>query len=234
MRNLRVAKFGGTSMGSAEALWSAARILASDPLSRLAVVSATSGTTNQLLQLAEAEFQGDRKTGDALVNTICQRHMALAKETGVVVASFPELFRELEELQRAMRDAAASGQRHNARLVDHLLSLGERLASEVFAAVLRAEGRNSRTFDARRVIRTDSLFGRAEPDPRAIESLARQVLLPELEKQEVLVTQGFIGSASGGGTTTLGRGGSDYSAALFGEALQAERDRKSTRLNSSH
>lgn len=219
---IRVAKFGGTSMGSSDALWNAAEIVSRDPASRLVVVSATSGTTNQLLALTEAELAGERTAGDRLLSEVRLRHQTLASQIGVEVAAFPQLFRELEELQRVLRDANSSGLRQQPRLLDQVLSLGERLASELFAAVLRAEGRDAASFDARRVIRTDANFGKAEPDISAIASLARQVLRPELEKREVLVTQGFIGSASGGHTTTLGRGGSDYSAALFGEALGAE------------
>jgi aspartate kinase len=221
MTDFSVAKFGGTSMGSPDALWNAAGILKRDGRSRLVVVSATSGTTNQLLRLAEAEFAGDQNAGDRIAGEIRDRHLTLSQAVGVVVSAFSPLFRELEDVQRMLRDAQASGLTQQARLLDLLLSLGERLAAELFCSVLKAEGRSASTFDARRVLRTDGTFGRAEPDLRAIASLARQILLPEMEKHEVIVTQGFIGGAPGGHTTTLGRGGSDYSAALFGEALGA-------------
>lgn len=216
-----VAKFGGTSMGSPEALRNAARILERERASRLVVVSATSGTTNALLEVAEAELAGDRSSAAVLAEGIRARHDALARQLGLVVGAFPALYRELDEGRAALADAFASGQRSSPRLVDQLLGLGERLSSELFAALLRTEGRGAACFDARRVLRTDSRFGRAEPDLRAIEALARELLAPALEASELVVTQGFIGSAPGGHPTTLGRGGSDYSAALFGEALRA-------------
>lgn len=104
--------------------------------------------------------------------------------------------------------------------MDELLSLGEQCSSALFAAVLREKGANSSAFDVRRVLRTDSHFGRAEPQVEQIAILSREHLLPLLSEQ-VIVTQGFIGSDEAGQTTTLGRGGSDYSAALLAEALKA-------------
>lgn len=218
---LTIAKFGGTSMGSPEALRNAARILEANRAARLVVVSATSGTTNSLLELAEAELSGDRHSAGVIATRIRERHETLANELGLVVAAFPPLFRELEQTRGSLADAQASGQRSSPRLLDQLLTLGERLSSELFAAMLRTEGRGAASFDARQVLCTDAHYGRAEPDLRATAALCRQHLQPALEASEVIVTQGFIGSAPGGFPTTLGRGGSDYSAALFGEALGA-------------
>ena len=111
---IRVAKFGGTSMGSSDALWNAAEILANDPASRLVVVSATSGTTNQLLAFTEAELGGERAAGDRILGEIRLRHQSLASQVGVEVAAFPALFRELEELQYVLRDAAAAARHQEA------------------------------------------------------------------------------------------------------------------------
>lgn len=219
---ITVAKFGGTSMGSPEALRNASRILADDRGSRLVVVSATSGTTNQLLALAEAELAGDRRSADVLATKIRERHEDLSRQLGLVVAAFPGVYKELDDARNSLADAFASGQRQSPRLLDQILGIGERLSSELFASMLRTEGRGASCFDARRVIRTDSLYGRAEPDVKAIAALAQQHLIPALEASEVVITQGFIGSTPAGIPTTLGRGGSDYSAALFGEALGAK------------
>jgi len=222
MSRLKVAKFGGTSMGSAEALLNAARILRDDPTARLVVVSATSGTTNLLLNLAENEFAGNDAKADELAARIRHRHEELAARVGVQVPAYGPLFEEIEFMRRIMRDAAATGVRHNPRILDQLLSLGERLSSELFTCVLRSGGRQAACFDVRRVLRTDARFGRAEPQIEVIAALTAELLEPELDKNEILVTQGFIGSSDSGTTTTLGRGGSDYSAALLGEALRAE------------
>ncbi len=222
MTSLIVAKFGGTSMGSGEALRNAARILKADPAARLVVVSATSGTTNQLISLCEAEFAGHEAAGSQLAKQIKERHEDLASAVSIRVPEFAFLFAEMDFLQRSIRDARATGLRQSAKLLDQLLSLGERLSSEIFSCLLRAEGRNASCFDVRRVLRTDSHFGKAEPEISTIAALAAEHLASELERTELLVTQGFIGATSSGDTTTLGRGGSDFSAALLGEALKAE------------
>lgn len=221
MTALTVAKFGGTSMGSAEALRNAADILARDPSSRLAVVSACSGVTNQLIALADAELAGNVPDADRLSETLRLRHTSLANDLGLSMAAFEGLFQELSDLRGVLRDAHASGETRSPRWLDQVLSLGERLSSELFAAFLRAEGRDAVVFDARTALRTDSLYGKAEPDVKKIAALSQQLLAPLVAKHEVVVTQGFLGSNDIGITTTLGRGGSDYSAALFGEALCA-------------
>jgi aspartate kinase len=222
MMVLNVAKFGGTSMGSAEALRNAADILARDPASRLAVVSACSGVTNQLIALAEAELAGNFESAASISETLRLRHTSLASDLGLSIATFEGLFRELEDLRSVLRDGRASGEIRSPRWLDQVLSLGERLSSELFAAFLRAEGRDAVLFDARTALRTDSLHGKAEPDVKMIAALSREHLAPLVAKHEVVITQGFLGSNPAGITTTLGRGGSDYSAALFAEALGAQ------------
>lgn len=106
-------------------------------------------------------------------------------------------------------------------MVDEILSLGEQCSSALFAAVLRERGAKASAFDVRQVMRTDSHFGKAEPQIAELKRLATEKLQPLLE-QQLLVTQGFIGADADGRTTTLGRGGSDYSAALLAEALEAD------------
>ncbi len=218
---LIVAKFGGTSMGSPEALRNALRILAEKPETRLVVVSATSGTTNQLISIAEAELAGDRNSAAVIAEKLRARHDEMAAQLGLSVEAFSRLYRELEEVRAALADAQSSGKSSDARLLDWILGLGERLSSELFAELLRSEGRNAACFDVREVMRTDARFGKAEPAVKTIELLAKEKLVPVLNAHEVVVTQGFVGSSPNGEPTTLGRGGSDYSAALLGEALRA-------------
>jgi aspartate kinase len=106
-------------------------------------------------------------------------------------------------------------------LKDELMSMGERMSSLLCAAILREEGINAINFDVRKVLRTDSRFTEAVPDISAIRLLSHQLLLPELD-QHVVVTQGFVGADENGKTTTLGRGGSDFTAALLAEAIDAK------------
>jgi aspartate kinase len=105
-------------------------------------------------------------------------------------------------------------------LMDELLAMGELCSATLFAAVLNEQGTRAKAFDVRQVLRTDSHFGRAEPQIAQISALALAHLAPLLDEY-VIVTQGFVGADEEGNTTTLGRGGSDYSAALLAEALKA-------------
>jgi aspartate kinase len=107
-------------------------------------------------------------------------------------------------------------------LTDELVSHGELLSSLLFVEVLRQRNVASQWFDVRKVMRTDDRFGRAEPDVAQLAELTQTQLAPKLA-EALIVTQGFIGSEAKGRTTTLGRGGSDYTAALLGEALHASR-----------
>src|SRR5690606_17925746 len=109
-----------------------------------------------------------------------------------------------------------------AELLDEVCALGEDLSARLLARALTASGTPAEFVDARGVLRTDDHFGRARPVNPEIARLARERLLPLLERGTVPVLQGFIGATADGHTTTLGRGGSDYSAAVFGAALEAE------------
>jgi aspartate kinase len=128
-------------------------------------------------------------------------------------AALTELFGELELLLRGV----ALLRELSPRSMDAIASLGERLSTRIFAAFV-----GGAWMDARTVLRTDAIFGEAVPDQGAIRTLALQHLQPLLGAGRVVVTQGYIGATEDGLTTTLGRGGSDYSAALFGAALGAE------------
>src|SRR5690625_4743797 len=110
----------------------------------------------------------------------------------------------------------------SAMLRDEILAMGERLSSVIFARILTEEIQSPvRWLDARTLIKTDSQYGNAEPDIPEIEEAAKKHLIPKLNEQ-VVITQGFIGSDKNGITTTIGRGGSDYSAALIAEAIDAD------------
>ena len=104
---------------------------------------------------------------------------------------------------------------------DSLMSMGERMSSLLFAEVLKEKGASAVNFDVRKVLRTDDTFTNAAPDVHAIKELAQSLLVPEIE-DNIVVTQGFVGADSQGRTTTLGRGGSDFTAALLAEALGAQ------------
>jgi aspartate kinase len=213
-----VSKFGGTSMGNAECLRRSAEV-AQQQKSNLVVVSATSGTTNLLLKIGlSAELQ-DWPEVEKLLSETQKKHNQIAQDLSASEQSYSlldSLYKEMETLARGifyLKDCSA-------RASDALVSLGERMSSVLFVEAYKGYGK-VQLFDARRALRTDDQFGKARALISDIESLAKKELLPLLN-QSTVVTQGFIGSTAEGLTTTLGRGGSDYSAALFAEAVGAE------------
>lgn len=217
-----VAKFGGTSVGKTEAIQGSVEIVKADPNIRVVVVSATSGTTNLLLDLVAKS--GNAQESREAMGAISDRHLSLAAElkcSDATQARIQELLTELNSLVLPLQHIVDKTSAAATQITDHVLSIGERLSSEIFADVLRRDGKKAISFDARQVIRTDANYGKAEPQPEEIQREMEAKLRPLFAEYDVVVTQGFIGSTATGTTTTLGRGGSDYSAALFAEGLQA-------------
>ncbi|CUU25454.1 aspartate kinase III [Duffyella gerundensis] len=213
---LIVAKFGGTSVANFDAMNRSADVVLADSNVRLVVLSASAGITNLLVSLAEGQQPEQRA---AMLDEI--RHIQYAiidrLQHGDIIRE--EIDRMLDNVAMLSEGAALAT---STALTDELVSHGELMSTLLFVEVLRERHVASEWFDVRKVIRTNDRFGRAEPDMAALTSLVDQQLKPRL-RDALVITQGFIGSESKGRTTTLGRGGSDYSAALLGEALQAQR-----------
>jgi aspartate kinase len=213
---LNVAKFGGTSVASYETMCNCAKIVASNASTRIVVVSASAGITNHLVALANTALT--RQQIEEIVEKIKAIELAIVaklKKPEEISDKLNVLLVELTEL--------AKHEEINFRddLKDALVSMGERMSSLLFSAVLREFDVPATNFDVRKVLRTDSLFTQAAPDLTVIRQLSQSLLLPELESS-VIVTQGFVGADEQGRTTTLGRGGSDFTAALLAEALDAQ------------
>ncbi|GMM84854.1 lysine-sensitive aspartokinase 3 [Pseudoalteromonas sp. MTN2-4] len=209
-----VAKFGGTSVANFEAMHRCAQIIHDDNQVRIVVVSASAGVTNHLVTLTQQKADlAERKT---LVKAVLDIQDAILEKLTLdadLAIGFSQTISEFEQLAEL---PALSAQQ-----CDEMLSFGERLSSFLFTQVLRNQGVAADRFDVRQVLKTDNQFGKATPDVSATANAAEQHLLPQLA-DKVLVTQGFIGSDTYGQTTTLGRGGSDYSAALLAEAIGAQ------------
>lgn len=223
MSFINVAKFGGTSMADFEAMDRCAQIVMADQNIRLVVVSASSGVTNKLTRLASSNGSVEQNTEQSaeqraeLISEIEAQHLAIL----ACIEHAPGIRVQLDQLLTSLAQVAKQiAAEHSLQRVDEILSFGERLSSLIFTEVLRAHAPNCQRFDARQVIKTDSVFGHAEPQVGQIAEQAQLHLLAVCEK-DIVVTQGFIGSDKNGTSTTLGRGGSDYSAALFAEALDA-------------
>ncbi|WP_189404380.1 lysine-sensitive aspartokinase 3 [Alteromonas halophila] len=213
---LTIAKFGGTSVASYPAMQNCARIVAGNENTRIVVVSAAAGVTNHLVTLAHTALTQEQidETCDA-VRDIEFAILNALKDKSAVEDKLNDLLEEMRAL--ALHEEIL----HRHDLKDQLLSMGERMSSLLFAEVLAEQGASSMNFDVRKVLRTDSEFGAASPDIATIQTLAGQLLKPEMDSA-VVVTQGFVGADQQGRTTTLGRGGSDFTAALLAEALGAE------------
>lgn len=217
-------KFGGTSVEDALAFERLTKIVGTAHASKttrpLVVVSAMSGVTNALLASVDLANAGDSEGAILLLAPQWNRHLAVARALIAEPAAF-----ELE-LETAEQEIAELLRRSVELIPDPLLqdliaSNGERLSAVLLAAVLRHAGLPAEHVDARRCIITNEEHGRAEPLPEEIQSRTRSELDPLIGAGKIPVLGGFIGSTVSGSTTTLGRGGSDYTAALLGAALGA-------------
>jgi aspartate kinase len=204
-----VMKFGGTSVADAAAFENVARIVANErDAAPIVVVSAMSGVTDSLLAA----------TNIASLENVFERHRAVARELldSSQAATFIDQLREAADQIAAL---LAQKPAECKSLQDAIVSFGETLSSTLLAAVLNQKGIKARQVDARRCIITDEEFTSAVPLMAETFSHSQSELIPVLENGVVPVLGGFIGSTKQGVTTTLGRGGSDYTAALIGAAL---------------
>lgn len=213
---LNVAKFGGTSVANFEAMNRSAKIVIADVNTRLVVLSASAGITNLLISLSEG-LQPQQRIHQ--LNEIRRIQYAIIKQLLPADAIRKKIDGWIENITMLSEAAAL---RTSTQLTDELISHGELMSSLLFVTILHQHGIAAEWFDARKVIRTNDHFGHADPDLAELSTLTTQYLRPKLQPS-LMVTQGFIGSDSLGRTTTLGRGGSDYTAALLGEALHAQR-----------
>jgi aspartate kinase len=211
---IKVAKFGGTSLADARAMNRCASIIDMDKDKRIIVVSATSGTTNQLTSLIELHDVSERLR---IYDSIEKKHLGILKDIDLTGRYEDQLKHLLDDLRQTVEQMEPL----DVRVADELLSFGERLSSTLFTGLLNKKGIDAEYVDARNIIKTDSQHGNAEPLVEQISKQASTLLVPGM-KSKRLVTQGFIGSDKKGATTTLGRGGSDYSAALMAESIDAD------------
>lgn len=218
-----VYKFGGSSLGDGERMGHAARLAAEGPPRLVVVVSALQGVTDRLERIAEP---GGATNVQPELDALLARHVAVAGALSLgegehaVIEALTERAEALgSDLSR--RDGDPDGEAV-AAWRDEILAAGEDLSTILMAAAIRSLGRSAYVVDARHVVRTNERFGCAIPEAEALTMLAEEHLRPVTATGCVAVVQGFVGSTEDGRTTTLGRGGSDFTAALLGGALDAE------------
>jgi aspartate kinase len=223
---LVVMKFGGTSVEDAKAMDRTAAVVdgrRKKGLDAIVVVSAMAKVTDQLLAGAAAAGRGDKAGALAISSRLRHRHIdttceLLGAERFAVLQS--AIHQEFDALDDLLRGIAAVGEL-TPRTSDLVVSFGERLSSRIVAAAFDQRGLNGTHVDARTCIITDSNYGKAAPLEAPIEAKLAELVLPLVKAGKTPVMGGFIGSNAEGITTTLGRGGSDYTAALVGGGLHA-------------
>lgn len=214
--NITVAKFGGTSVANYQAMLRCADIIKNNTTNRLVVVSASAGVTNHLVRLSQAGVSTSERA--QIIADIADIQFSITENFTSSQAINDEIAALLVSLGAC---ADQQAELYSTKNSDEILSFGEQLSSRIFAQVLQISGVNGHYFDVRQVMKTDGLYGKAQVDLTQLSANAKIKLLPLLNEQ-VIVTQGFIGCDQQGNTTTLGRGGSDYSAALLAEAIHAK------------
>jgi bifunctional aspartokinase / homoserine dehydrogenase 1 len=224
---LRVMKFGGTSVGDACCIRQVAEIIinASRESEVVVVVSAMRGVTDKLIEAAKCAEAGERKRVEGIFGELRSRHEEAAR---ILIRSEERR----KSIAGTVQDIFEGGHRlcHEttlrreltAKACDAISSLGERLCAPLVAAALAERGAACEAIDATEVVVTDAYHGAAEPCMDATRERCRARLSALLERGAIPVVTGFIGATADGALTTLGRGGSDYSATIVGAALNAD------------
>jgi bifunctional aspartokinase / homoserine dehydrogenase 1 len=229
-----VMKFGGTSVGSADALTKATQIIkdAREEYPRVVVItSAMAGVTDLLLKSASLAAQGSEGTTSwssllaEVESTLREKHFsaadALIQDEKICEVTKGEINCLIQLFVDLCRAIAVLGEA-SPRALDAVASLGERMSVRLLGAVVESAGVKAKVIESSEFIVTNSHFQNANPDFEIITEKTRQCLNPLLEEGVVVLTTGFIGATPEGIITTLGRGGSDYSAAIIGSVLPAD------------
>ncbi len=221
-----VMKFGGTSVGNTSAILRLVEIAKQRRAEKpVVVVSAMSKATDQLLAMANAAGSGDRKGALKLSRDLRERHYTTAGEllgTAIFTQFHSSLGEDFEALDELLRGIAAVGEL-TPRTTDHVAAYGEILSSKLVASALSAHGVETELFDSREILVTDGNHMRAAPLYDETNARLSKRIRPAVDAGKVAVMGGFVGATTAGVTTTIGRGGGDFSAAIVGAGMSAER-----------
>ena len=223
---LVIMKFGGTSVGDASCIARTAKIVSSSARERpvVVVVSAVSGVTNRLIEAATLSEAGESQKAFELLDLIRKPHETAISELIADAPKRKQLQQRVDEIlgeAKRLCEGAALLRELTPRTLDLISSLGERLSAPIVAAAIAALGIRSEAVEATELIVTDGFHGAAEPLMDLTRQRSEARLRPLIEKGVVPVVTGFIGASQEGALTTLGRGGSDYSATILSAALSA-------------
>jgi aspartate kinase len=225
-KRLIVMKFGGTSVGNAARIRQCAQIVAQAARQDriVVVVSAMAGVTDLIFKTIDAARQGDAAATEANLKKFEALHRELLAElfNGSAPAAAEFLAQVVEQLQKSSGALLALRTDISAQTADSLVALGERITAWALANYLQQNGSPAEFVPAERVIATDANFGNAAPDMGATRANCQAALLPILDRGASPIVAGYSGASPSGRTTTLGRGGSDYSATIIGAAARAD------------
>jgi len=223
-----VMKFGGTSVGSSEAIQRTSKIICDtqrDWSQLVVVASAMSGVTDLLHEGAATAAAGNANAYREVANNLRRRHFKIVSDLLPASHEGQQLTAELDkfvERYESLCKAVLVLGELTPRALDAMTSIGERMSIRLLAANLRHQGQSAQAIDATELIVTDDSYQNAIPDLEKTKASTETRLRPLLDEGVVAVVTGFVGANEKGITTTLGRGGSDYSAAILGQALEAE------------
>lgn len=218
MKKIIVSKFGGTSMANADSI-NQSSLIAKKYHSSVLVVSAIAGVTDILEELFRSLTNDDKSAIKNIILKLIEVHIKIARQLGAKpddLAKINSLFSKLEII--CSDNKKNTGE---AQLKDEIMSYGEYASTILMEIALKTNGIKYAVVDAKRLINTDGHFGNATPDTSSIRSNCIE-LTKFIEGDIVVLTQGYVASTDYGLTTTLGRGGSDYTASLIAEAIQAD------------
>ena len=223
---LIVMKFGGTSVGTAERIRESAAIVHNYAKQHqiVVVVSALAGITDIILKAVHAAKSGAQVEAEAYLADLEARHL---EAIGKLLSSphREEIAAEVGALHKQLRDfcsALMMLRSATPQVLDVALPMGEQISARIFAAYLKQIGARGEFIDSARVLVTDEKFGNAAPDMTATRQHSREILLPLVTQGSIPVVTGYSGASKSGLPTTLGRGGSDYSATILGAALGSD------------
>ncbi|MBS1637207.1 MAG: aspartate kinase [Bacteroidetes bacterium] len=218
---MKVFKFGGASVKDADAVRNVARVLNGFKNQKLIVViSAMGKTTNALERLTDAFFY-KKESAETVLDEIKSYHISICRElfTDPSHPVYTDLENTFVELYWAIEDEPTHSYNHE---YDQIVSMGEIISTKIVSAYLKEAGFNNRWVDIRGIIQTDNTYREGKVDLELTEKLVKKDLLPQLESADLLITQGFLGGTSENFTTTLGREGSDYTAAILAYCSDAQ------------
>lgn len=220
-----VMKFGGTSVENAAAMRNVSRlVLRHANRGPLVVASACAGVTNALLALARNALAGGKGNAQEALEQLRSRHRKIAHELlagEILLTVQSQIDALMDELRDLVKSIGILGEL-TGRSLDTVASFGEKLSTLLLFHEMKQEGADCVLVNAQEVLITNADYTAAIPQFEEIDRRARSIIAPRLNAGQIVITQGFLGATADGVPTTIGRGGSDYSASIFGAALDAE------------